>query len=98
MHDQAYWLATDPLDKSRDDWAADLYEFAWICSAVHAPRLAREDPSKLEEYMKELEGVDSPFSCFQLNTRWQPKSRRLSHDDAGLDDRFKELSFYRLRG
>lgn len=70
MHDHVSWLAVDPRDKQQGDWAVDVYSFAWACHARHKPSTAVESEEEIEKYIAELTGVDSPFSCWQFNSRW----------------------------
>lgn len=70
MHDDVHWVATDPGDRRQEDWAVDVYTFAWSCTALHAPEATAEEGRGMEKYLAELESVDSPMSCWQFNTRW----------------------------
>lgn len=71
MHDDMYWLATDPRDIKRDDWAVDAYHYSWACSANEVARAGRlEKPEQVADYLADIAEVNSPFSCMQFRNKW----------------------------
>lgn len=80
MHDDLYWLPTDPRDLQREDWAADQFQFYWACRALYPPgggedytvddRGSSAISELTKQYIAELESVSSPLSCWRFNNRW----------------------------
>lgn len=83
MHDEVHWLATDPQDLEPEDWTVDDYfRFSWTCAALHAPSPDsaggggggrggdKVEGDIMQQYMAELENVDSALSCWRFNNRW----------------------------
>lgn len=76
MHDDMHWLATDPQDKLEDDWAVDMYSFAWTCNAYSSPdESIAENADKMKNFVLGLKKVRSPLDCWRFNNRWASNNR-----------------------